>query len=579
MTRIAQDSAHRPLPACRNLHLCGITLRLTRRATRRARRPSFSQQRGRLPPLTAPGATADRVFHPRAPHRAGRSPRPRRGPARHPCRGAPRDDHRHRRQDGRPSRLVARRRGADARPPPAPRIAARPDRLGHGPPGLRPQAPDRPPRPLRDPPPDRRHRRLPAALGERARRLRRRPRRDRPLDRPGAGHGPGPPPRPRADRRRRRRRGAHERPVARGAQRHRPSEDPAPDRPERQRDVDQPDRRCVLDLPVEAQAQHTVAADEDGLRQPRRKDPGRRRRRPRVEPAAPALRRQPRRTGTAVRGSRDHLRRGLPGSRPPRPPRGIRAGARAQGPGARPRSDPEGPRLPTRRDRPGLVPRRGAPADGPRPRCRCPRSGQGPRSSRIDAARGGLERRRGAAGDEARRPEEAPQLHLGLRRRARDAGRRRSSDRRHHRGHADRDGHGEVRGRLPGAGDRRRHRRAARDDDGRRPGPRWHAPGRRDLLDVPAAGLRPDGPRRLPERPAGRDRRRPGGARRRGRDLAPGDVHDPGPAPAAVPRDRLAEGRAGAAGAGPYRHRTRIIPSRSTTRAIPGSGFRPSIPR
>ena len=93
------------------------------------------------------------------------------------------------------------------------------------------------------------------------------------------------------------------------------------------------------------------------------------------------------------------------------------------------------------------------------------------------------------------------------------------------------------------------------------------------LLDVPPACLRPDRPRRLPERPAGRHRGGPGRARRRGRNVAPGDVHDPGPAPAAVPRDRQPEGRAGAARAPPHGARTRITRSRSTTRATPASGL------
>ena len=71
--------------------------------------------------------------------------------------------------------------------------------------------------------------------------------------------------------------------------------------------------------------------------------------------------------------------------------------------------------------------------------------------------------------------------------------------------------------------------------------------GRRDLLDVPPAGLRPDGPRRLPERPAGGPGGRPVRARRRGRHEPPGDVHAAGPAPDPAPRDRQPEGRAGAA--------------------------------
>ena len=97
------------------------------------------------------------------------------------------------------------------------------------------------------------------------------------------------------------------------------------------------------------------------------------------------------------------------------------------------------------------------------------------------------------------------------------------------------------------------HRRAAfggvRDGsgDGR------HAPGRGPLFDLPPAGVRPDRPRRLPERPAGPHRGgscRPG---RRGRDQPPGHVHAAGAAPAAEPRHRVAQGRAGAPVAAPYR--------------------------
>ena len=89
----------------------------------------------------------------------------------------PRDDHLDRRRDRRPSRFVARRRRAHDRPPPAARIAARPDRLGHRPPGLPAQAADRPTRAIRDAPPARRRRWLPAALRVAPRRLRWRSRR------------------------------------------------------------------------------------------------------------------------------------------------------------------------------------------------------------------------------------------------------------------------------------------------------------------------------------------------------------------------------------------------------------------
>ena len=69
---------------------------------------------------------------------------------------------------GRPPRQLARRRRAHDRAPPAARIAARPDRLGHRPPGLPAQAPDRPLRAVRDAPPARRGGRLPASDASRS---------------------------------------------------------------------------------------------------------------------------------------------------------------------------------------------------------------------------------------------------------------------------------------------------------------------------------------------------------------------------------------------------------------------------
>ena len=74
----------------------------------------------------------------------------------------PRDDHPDRRRDRRPPRRQPGRRRDHDRAPPAARLAARPDRLGHGPPGLRPQAADRPAGAVRHASPDRRRRRLPA---------------------------------------------------------------------------------------------------------------------------------------------------------------------------------------------------------------------------------------------------------------------------------------------------------------------------------------------------------------------------------------------------------------------------------
>ena len=50
---------------------------------------------------------------------------------------------------------------------------------------------------------------------------------------------------------------------------------------------------------------------------------------------------------------------------------------------------------------------------------------------------------------------------------------------------------------------RRRHRRAARDDVGRRPGDGWPAPGGGDLFDLPEPGVRPDHDGRRTARAAG----------------------------------------------------------------------------
>ncbi len=57
-------------------------------------------------------------------------------------------------------------------------------------------------------------------------------------------------------------------------------------------------------------------------------------------------------------------------------------------------------------------------------------------------------------------------------------------------------------GGAPGALLRRRHRRAARAPARRGHGPGGRQAGRRDLLDVPAARVRPDRPRRVPAAPA-----------------------------------------------------------------------------
>ena len=105
-----------------------------------------------------------------------------------------------------------------------------------------------------------------------------------------------------------------------------------------------------------------------------------------------------------------------------------------------------------------------------------------------------------------------PELHGGLRGRADRAGAGRPADRRRS-PRACRPGPG-CRSSRPSSrtGFRRRYRRAARGDDGDRAGDGRDAARRRALLDVPPARLRPDRPRRLPERPAGAHRRSTGRA-------------------------------------------------------------------
>ena len=113
-----------------------------------------------------------------------------------------------------------------------------------------------------------------------------------------------------------------------------------------------------------------------------------------------------------------------------------------------------------------------------------------------------------------------PRLDGGVLRRAGADRRRAVRRRRDHRRDAAPDRPGGLRRALPGAHLRRRHRRAARADLGRRPGDGRPAPGRRGLLDVPQPGVRPaaDGRRAAPA--AGDRRARPGRRDRRRRRLA-----------------------------------------------------------
>ena len=156
------------------------------------------------------------------------------------------------------------------------------------------------------------------------------------------------------------------------------------------------------------------------------------------------------------------------------------------GPDDRPRPHAEGARLPAGRDRPGRVPRGGPAADGA-DRCRPSRWPTTPRRRRS----------------RPRRAKKHPNYTAVFAAELIDLARDGPADRRHHRRHADRHRAVAVPGGVPGPVLRRRDRRAARHDVRDRARDGWDATGRRALFDVPAARVRPDRPRRLPERPAG----------------------------------------------------------------------------
>ena len=174
--------------------------------------------------------------------------------------------------------------------------------------------------------------------------------------------------------------------------------------------------------------------------------------------------------------------------------------------------------------------------------------GQGLRAGR--GRRGGHARRHPVLGRERQGGEEVvrrpAELHRGLRPRAGRRGRARPARRRHHR--RDAQGHGDAAHDepLPRAHLRRRHRRAARGRVRLRARDRRLPAGLRDLLDLPAAGLRPDHPRRGDPEPAGRLRDRPGRPGGRRRPDAPRRLRPRLPALDPRPDGDGADGRGGA---------------------------------
>ena len=87
---------------------------------------------------------------------------------------------------------------------------------------------------------------------------------------------------------------------------------------QRQRDVDQPDRRRVLEVPLADQALERLAPEQERLRPIDRARAGRRPASPRAVAPPARLGRPVRAAGPAVRGPRDHVHRRRAGARHPR---------------------------------------------------------------------------------------------------------------------------------------------------------------------------------------------------------------------------------------------------------------------
>ncbi len=179
------------------------------------------------------------------------------------------------------------------------------------------------------------------------------------------------------------------------------------------------------------------------------------------------------------------------------------------------------------------------------------RGGRRPRGH-GEVARGEAELDREAdagAVEAGRRRAEAAAVHQGVRRGARGRVQARSPRRRHHRGDELRHRAEHPPERDAGPLLRRRDRRAAGAAVRGRPRAPGLAPGRRDLLDLPAARLRPDRPRPLPPAAPGRPGDGPRRARRRRRPDPPRRVRHRLPA---LPAEHHADGAARRGDARPH---------------------------
>ena len=388
---------------------------------------------------------------------------------------------------------------AHRRPAQRPREPPRQDHLGRRPPGLRPQDHHGARRVLQHHPPVRRPLGFPVSRRIRARRRRHRPRLDVDQLWPGprrGGEAERPERRPRRLRAGRRR--AHGRRRLRGHEPGRPAPHAARRRAERQPDVDQAQRGRLPALPESLPPRPRSHPPARGHGTQHRPHPGHRRAR-----LQPGQGRQGEHeglpwTGSHLRGARLRLYRCGERSRHRRAAPRHPAGDRHRAAGARARAHGERQGLRARRGAAGRVPRH-------RPVRACQRRAQGG-GARLDL-HGGLRQGHGARG--AARPA------------------RRGDHRGDDAGHRPRG----LRGRVPAASLRRRHRRGARRRLRRRPRPGRHAAGGGGVLDLPATRLRHARAGRRAATHPGRLRARQGRPGRRRRTHAPRCVRPLVPAP------------------------------------------------